>query len=163
MAFDVTNNPFAVLTAVAAPAILTNACSVLALGTGNRIARVVDRTRNVFVQQSALTPESPAYQAYTSQLGHLRVRAKLLLRALRLFYTALAMFASTALTAIIGSALVAYQAEFAFHVAAVFGLLVGSIGVIAIVFGCSFMIHETRLAITTLSDEHAAAVAALKK
>ena len=30
-------NPFAVLTAVVAPAILTNACSVLSLGTANRI------------------------------------------------------------------------------------------------------------------------------
>ena len=40
-------NPFAVLTAVVAPAILTNACSVLALGTSNRLARVVDRTRVV--------------------------------------------------------------------------------------------------------------------
>ena len=36
-------NPFAVLTAVVAPAILTNACSVLALGTSNRLARVVAR------------------------------------------------------------------------------------------------------------------------
>ncbi len=41
------SNPFAVLTAVVAPAILTNASSVLALGTSNRLARVVDRTRIV--------------------------------------------------------------------------------------------------------------------
>ena len=38
-------NPFAVLTAIVAPAILTNASSVLALGTSNRLGRVVDRTR----------------------------------------------------------------------------------------------------------------------
>ena len=42
------DNPFAVLTAIVAPAILTNACSVLSLGTSNRIARVVDRTRVVY-------------------------------------------------------------------------------------------------------------------
>ena len=41
------SNPFGVLTSVVAPAILTNACSVLALGTSNRLARVVDRTRVV--------------------------------------------------------------------------------------------------------------------
>jgi uncharacterized protein DUF2721 len=40
-------HPFSVLTAVVAPAILTNASSVLCLGTSNRIARVVDRTREV--------------------------------------------------------------------------------------------------------------------
>ena len=37
-------SPFAVLTAIVGPAILTNASSVLCLGTSNRIARVVDRT-----------------------------------------------------------------------------------------------------------------------
>jgi len=39
------DNPFAVLTAVVAPAVLTNASSVLSLGTANRIGRIVDRTR----------------------------------------------------------------------------------------------------------------------
>ena len=36
-------NPFAVLTFIAAPAILTNASSVMALGTSNRFARAIDR------------------------------------------------------------------------------------------------------------------------
>jgi hypothetical protein len=38
------NNPFAMLTAIVAPAIMTNASSVLALGTSNRLARVIDHT-----------------------------------------------------------------------------------------------------------------------
>jgi hypothetical protein len=38
-------NPFAILTFIAAPAILANASSVLALGTSNRFARTIDRTR----------------------------------------------------------------------------------------------------------------------
>src|SRR3954468_11632326 len=38
-------NPFAILTFIAAPAILTNASSVLALGTSNRFARTIDRMR----------------------------------------------------------------------------------------------------------------------
>ena len=41
------SNPFAALTAIVAPAILTSASSVLALGTSNRLGRVVDRTRVV--------------------------------------------------------------------------------------------------------------------
>jgi hypothetical protein len=40
-------NPFAVMTLIAAPAIVTNAASVLTLGTGNRLARVVDRSRGL--------------------------------------------------------------------------------------------------------------------
>ena len=47
MAAPVGDNPFAVLTLIAAPAVFTNASSVLALGTGNRLARVVDRTRQL--------------------------------------------------------------------------------------------------------------------
>ena len=42
---SIATSPFAALTIIVAPAILTNAASVLSLGTGNRIARVVDRTR----------------------------------------------------------------------------------------------------------------------
>ena len=37
-------DPFSILTIVVAPAVLTNASSVLALGTNNRLARVADRT-----------------------------------------------------------------------------------------------------------------------
>jgi hypothetical protein len=40
-------NPFTALGAIAGPAILTNACSILALGTSNRLARVLDRTRAI--------------------------------------------------------------------------------------------------------------------
>lgn len=154
LSFDVSNNPFAVLSAVAAPAILTNACSVLALGTSNRIARVVDRTRIVATQRKALAPDSRDHVSLTSQLYHLRIRANFLLKALRLFYTALAMFATTALTAIIGSLVVAYDSIIAFHLASAIGLIVGSAGVCAIVNGCALMARETRLAIFTLTNEY---------
>ena len=39
------SNPFAILTLIAAPAVLTNAASLLALGTSNRFARNIDRSR----------------------------------------------------------------------------------------------------------------------
>jgi len=37
------DNPFASLSLIAAPAVLTNASSVLALGTSNRFARAIER------------------------------------------------------------------------------------------------------------------------
>src|ERR1700749_3885152 len=43
-------DPFSVLTIVVAPAVLTNASSVLALGTNNRLARVADRAHAVSAQ-----------------------------------------------------------------------------------------------------------------
>src|SRR3984957_1226663 len=94
-------NPFAILTAVVAPAILTNACSVLCLGTGNRIARVVDRTRILTNELASLQPGSPNQEARVRQLEKLQVRARFLLSALRLFYASLGSFAAAALVSVI--------------------------------------------------------------
>jgi hypothetical protein len=43
-------DPFSILTVVVAPAVLTNASSVLALGTNNRLARVAARSHAVTAQ-----------------------------------------------------------------------------------------------------------------
>src|SRR6266850_3010914 len=43
-------NPFGILTFIVAPAILTNASSVMALGTSNRFARAIDRARALSAQ-----------------------------------------------------------------------------------------------------------------
>ncbi len=40
-------NPFAALSLIAAPAVLTNASSLLILSTSNRLARAVDRARQM--------------------------------------------------------------------------------------------------------------------
>ena len=96
-------NPFAILTAIVAPAVLTNACSVLALGTSNRIARVVDRTRSINVEVSQLPGGSLLLDDLNRQYERLRVRAQLLLRALRIIYAALGGFAASALISVIGA------------------------------------------------------------
>src|SRR6185436_3852228 len=92
-----TDSPFAVLTTVVAPAILTNASSVLCLGTGNRLARVVDRTRVITTEISALEPTSEDYRFRIRQLERLDMRAQLLYRALRILYASLGAFAAAAL------------------------------------------------------------------
>jgi hypothetical protein len=53
---SVAADPFSILTVVVAPAVLTNASSVLALGTNNRLARVADRTHAVTAQLAKLEP-----------------------------------------------------------------------------------------------------------
>jgi hypothetical protein len=40
---DFPANPFAILTFISAPAVLTNASCVLLFGTGNRYGRAIDR------------------------------------------------------------------------------------------------------------------------
>lgn len=148
-----TDNPFAVLTAVVAPAILTNACSVLALGTGNRIARVVDRTRVITAELPSLKPDSREFQSRVRQLDRLEERARLLLGALRIFYAALGSFAASALVSVVGSALAFYELRLAFHAAAAVGLATGAFAVSGLVAGCVTMVRETRLAIQNITEE----------
>ena len=147
------DNPFAVLTAVVAPAILTNASTVLCLGTGNRIARVVDRTRVIAAELASLEAESPGYRGLVSQLERLQVRAQLLLGALRIFYATIGAFSAAALISVIGSALAFYEQQLAFHAAAVLGLATGAFGVTGLVSGCVLMVRETRFAVQHLAEE----------
>lgn len=145
-------NPFAVLTAVVAPAILTNACSVLSLGTANRVARVVDRTRALNTELAALGPNPANREYYVRHLERLGVRGQLLFRALRLYYFSLGAFAASALVAVIGSALTAADITFGFHAAAGLGLAIGAAGVAGLVTGCALMVRETKLAIDQMSE-----------
>ncbi len=64
-------NPFAILTFIAAPAILTNASSVLALQTSNRFARNVDRMRAIIKQleDHRDPPPAPLGQLYRDQIA----------------------------------------------------------------------------------------------
>jgi hypothetical protein len=149
------SNPFAVLSAVVAPAVLTNASSVLCLGTGNRIARVVDRTRLVATEMAGLQIGSKAYQARADQLPRLQVRAQLLFKALRTLYASLGLFAATALITVIGSALELFGWQLGFHVAALIALGCGTAAVIGLTYGCALMVHETRLAVHNLAEEEA--------
>lgn len=149
----VAGNPFAVLTAIVAPAILTNASSVLALGTSNRLARVVDRTRVVAAELAAFEPESPDYQVWAAQLEPLQVRAQLLLKALRFFYAGLGLFAASALVSVGGSIAAYYGQRPLFEAAAALAVLSGASAVLGLASGCVLMVRETQLAVQYLAKE----------
>jgi len=148
------SSPFAALTVIVAPAILTNASSVLSLGTGNRIARVVDRTRALAAGLAGLDPADPTAVAYEAHLARLKVRSQLLLRALRCFYLSIGAFASAALISVVGSLVTAYGgAEAIFQTMAAMSLVVGTVGVGGLVVGCGVMVRETQLAVQFLEQE----------
>jgi hypothetical protein len=146
-------NPFAVLTAVVAPAVLTNACSVLCLGISNRIARVVDRTRVITAELVPVEPGTNIYKLKIAQLERLTVRAKLLFKALRMLYAALGAFAAAALISVIGSVLAFYDLQLGFRAAAFAGLATGAFGVTGLVAGCTLMVRETKLALQNMSTD----------
>jgi hypothetical protein len=146
------DNPFATLTVIVAPAILTNASSVLCLGTGNRIGRVVDRTRALKTAQARLAPDDARRGAYQEQLDHLHARVRLLLQALRCFYASIGAFAAAALISIIGAGVMSSSASL-FQAGAALALVAGTIGVGGLVVGCGIMVREVRLAVRALEAE----------
>jgi len=152
------DNPFTALGAIAGPAVLTNACSVLALGTSNRLGRVVDRTRIVVKDMRALAPDAPELLSLANQLAALEQRGVVLLGALRGFYAALGLFAAAALISAIGSVLALYGLRIPFEISAVAALISGSAAVAALVSGCVRMVGETRIALRGLTEEASARV-----
>ena len=153
MEYTLAADPFSILTVVVAPAVLTNASSVLALGTNNRLARVADRTHAVTAQLAKLEPGDKGYEVWGAQLPALQTRAQLLLRALRCFYLGLGLFASSALISIAGSIAVSFGGRTAFQAAAAIGVVCGASAVIALVCGSVLMIRETQLAVKGLAYE----------
>ena len=143
----VAGNPFAVLTAIVAPAILTNASSVLALGTSNRLARVVDRTRIVAAQLASFEPGTADHQIWSAQLAPLHIRSQLLVRALRFFYAGLGLFAASALVSV-GGSIVAYYGQLV-----LLAILTGASAVFGLCAGCVLMVRETQLAVKYLEEE----------
>ncbi|HKW31991.1 MAG TPA: DUF2721 domain-containing protein [Candidatus Acidoferrum sp.] len=149
----VAGNPFAVLTAIVAPAILTNASSVLALGTSNRLARVVDRTRIVAAQLAFFEPGTADHQMWSPQLAPLHLRTQLLVKALRLFYVGLGLFAASALVSVSGSIAAYYGRPALFHAAAALAIINGASAVFGLCAGCLLMVRETQLAVKSLEEE----------
>ena len=154
MATPVGDNPFAVLTLIAAPAVFTNASSVLALGTGNRLARVVDRTRQLTNQLR--DPAAQNRSETEMDLRHivrLEQRADRLVRAMAFFYTAIGAFAAASLISIFGAVLAGQQSRVPFEVIGGLSFIAGAIGFVGLVIGCTLLVSETRLALRSLSEE----------
>jgi hypothetical protein len=148
-----TENPFAVLTIVVAPAILTSASSMLCLGTNNQLGRIVDRTRVVSAQLTTLAPVDESRASYQHQLQVLEAQWTLVLRALKLFYMSIGSFAAAALISLLGAILTGSALHSAFIVIALLGLSSGLVGVAGLVIGCATMVKETRLAVENLARE----------
>ena len=147
------SNPFAVLTLIAAPAVFTNAASVLALGTANRLARAVDRARYLGEQLGIESISAEERGMRASQLRGMEIRTGLLLKSMQWFYTAVGAFAAASLVSLLGAGLsyTAYRHAVEFTIVA--GLIAGAIGFCGLVVGGALLVRETRMAVTALRDE----------
>ena len=143
-------NPFAALSLIVAPAILTNASSVLAMSTSNRLARAVDRARELSRQVEA--PGDRDESRLLQELAVNEERALLLLRVLRSFYTALGGFALATLVSLIGAVLVEVQQGPIVRAFVLLGVLAGAVAVGALIHGATLLIRETRMAVSIVSE-----------
>ena len=147
-----TNNPFAVLTFIAAPAILTNATSVLAMSTINRMLRTRDRMHELFRESQAAAPRG---EKFIEQVNRVERQALLLLRALHWIYVALGAFAAASLVTLLGAVAGQLGNEIFMRVIVSAGLLLGFAGVAGLVGGCTNLFHATQLSLLNIREEAA--------
>jgi hypothetical protein len=145
-------NLFALLTLIVAPAVLTNASSVLGLNTANRFGRVVDRSRQLVEEMEKTVGDAALNAIRVRQVARLRRRAELLIRAQTCFYAALGLFVAAALVSVAGAAM-AGGLPFGYRAAAFAGFGVGASAAISLFYGCTLLVRETRLALQSLHEE----------
>jgi hypothetical protein len=156
-------NPFAALSLIVAPAILTNACSVLAMSTSNRLARAVDRARDLARQLEA-EADAPTHTGPDADREHARRldemtatehRAVMLLHVLQSFYIGLGGFASATLVSLLGAVMATFGRGVIVLSLEGAGVLAGIVGVAALVRGSVLLIRETSIAVRVISERAA--------
>jgi hypothetical protein len=150
----VNTNPFGILTFIVAPAILTNASSVNALSTSNRLARSMDRARAMSAQIEE--HEGDADGGNEVRLKILKLierRVLLIVRALTCFYISVGSFAAAALISLLGAVLVAAHQDVLREVTFMVSLCAGVVGVGGLACGSGILVFETRMALRGLAEE----------
>jgi hypothetical protein len=142
-----------VLSLIAAPAILTNACSLLAMSTSNRLARAVDRARELSKQLEGTddlsTPEAGRRLA---ELTVTEQRTFLLLAALRSIYLALGSFAFSTLISLVGAVIAPLGTSVLVRTLEAIAVIGGIVAVGALVHGSIVLVRETRLVVQVLHE-----------
>jgi len=145
------SNPFIMLTFIVAPAILTNACALLAISTSTRFARAMDMAKEIAKQiESGIDLNAERLDRLVNEFTTAETRGLLLLKALRCFYLSLSCFAMVALVSLLGSASTILKSQLAETVFLDFVLLLGVIAVGSIVYGVMLLLREIRMVINVL-------------
>jgi hypothetical protein len=155
-AFPGDPNPFAVLSLIVAPALLTNASSLLVMSTSNRLARAVDRARELSKQlEKAADLASVENTRRLDELGAAETRAMMLVATLQRFYIAMGAFAFATLVSLVGAVLVTLGADAIVRGVEVVAVGAGCVAVGALVHGSTLLVRETRIALAVLRQRAA--------
>jgi Protein of unknown function (DUF2721) len=156
-------NPFAAFSFIVAPAILTNACSVLAMSTSNRLARAVDRARDLARQLELAEPPGEhrgsnaraESERRMSELSAVELRTTMLLHVPQSFYFALGGFASSTLAALLGAVIARFSEGPPVILLEAVAVGTGTLGVAALVRGSVILVRETGIAVRVVSERAA--------
>ena len=138
---------------MAAPAILTSASALMALSTGNRFGRVLDRVRSTASAIKALPVGSKDREIFLRMLDRNERRGDLLVRSLRSFYFSLSCFAGASLISMLGASAEALSIQYLGGVSVVIAFLGGIVGVARLLLGCVLLLRETSMALLNMKDE----------
>ena len=146
-------NPFMMLTFIVAPAVLTNACALLAMSTSTRFARAIDMAKEIAKQiEGSINIDSARLDRLVNEFTITETRGLLLLKALRCFYLSLSCFAMVALVSLLGSASAILKSVAAETIFLCFILLLGLIAVGGIVYGVVLLLREIRMVINLMQN-----------
>ncbi len=148
-----TDSPFAALTFIAAPALLTNAASVLLLGTSNRLARAVDRVRIVAERLDHHASPGSVTDREVGDLERAERRVRVIVSALTAFYLAVAAFAFSTMVALLGASFLSPGETALLPVVVRTTIASAVVGVASIVFGSLSLVFESRLTFALLHAE----------
>ncbi len=148
-------NPFAVLTFIAAPAVLTSASAVMGLQTGNRFARAIDRTRALAaLLETFRGRDDEETRLRLRQFDYTERRVLLLARAMTAINLSIGCYAGTALASLLGAITALSGVGVLQHVILGLALLVGVAATAALLTACGLVVVETRLAFRSLFEEN---------
>lgn len=152
-----TSDVLGVLSAIVAPAVLISACGTLVFSTSNRLARIVDRVRELsrVIEEMARAEESlefldERHDEVERQIAIHARRSRLVQHSLTSFYVALSFFVAATVA-------VGFLSIFRSSLHGVLWLpnLLGIIGTVIMFYGCMTLIAETRLALRSVNYEMA--------
>jgi hypothetical protein len=156
-ATEFSHNPFALLTFLAAPALLTNASTLMALSTSNRLARAADRARTAAAAAISNSAHDPMLTELSEKDFEISSRrARLLVSALSAVYLAIGCFSTGTLVALIGAFAGYFAISWAVVVTQMATIGAVVVGVISLASAALRLVGETRLALRVIDQHHAA-------
>jgi len=145
-------NALNILSTMITPAVLISACGTLIFSTSTRLARIVDRVRDLSrtiedlsKEEVRVFPKKRLAEVERKLPIHTR-RGRLIQRALTGFYISLSLF--VAATVAIGFVAVLKRNAWVPN-------MLGIVGTLFLFYGCVMLIAETRLALRSVNSEMA--------